>query len=338
MLFTRLKDLRSDRDIDSLLSREAFFLLNNLLFVSASFAVLWGTIYPLFSEVVYKQKLTVGPPYFNQVTAPIFATVLLVMAIIPMIGWSGVTREKLFQKLALPLGIALALAALTFAFGVREWTALGGFFLAFFVLASTLIDIAQGSRARAKNTGEVILVAMGHLISRHRRRYGGYLIHIAVAMMAIGIVGSQVYSTDTTRALKRGESMDVRGYTLTYVSLSPDFPSGEARVTSAAVTVSREGKRITTLSPARAFYARQEQTETIPAIYSTLQEDLYIIIAGWEDNFSTVTFRAYVNPLVIWLWIGGLALVVSTLITALPDAREESRVRAEELARGTVRA
>jgi len=157
-------------------------------------------------------------------------------------------------------------------------------------------------------------------------------------MMAIGIIGSQVYVTDATRALKRGESMEVKGYTLTFDNLSPNYPSGEASITSAAITVSRDGKRVATLSPARAFYDRQQQTETIPAIYSTPQEDLYLIIAGWEDNFATVTFRAYINPLVFWLWFGGVCLVLSTLIAAWPDAREESRARVEHLARDAVQA
>ncbi len=338
LLFTRLRDLRSEHEIDSLLSREAFFLLNNLLFLGASFAVLWGTIYPLFSELVYNQKLTVGPPYFNQVTAPIFSAILLIMAIIPLIGWGGVTRAKLIQKIALPLALAIGLGALTFVLGVREWIALGGYFLAYLVVTSTGIEIVQGTLARQKNTGEPVWIALQRLIEKNRRRYGGYLIHIAVAMMAIGIIGSQVYATDTTRALRRGESMEVKGYTLTFDNLSPNFPSGEANVTSAAITVSRDGKRVTTLSPARAFYDRQQQTETIPAIYSTPQEDLYLIIAGWEDNFATVTFRAYINPLVFWLWFGGVCLVLSTLIAAWPDAREESRVRVERLARDTIRA
>jgi cytochrome c-type biogenesis protein CcmF len=338
LLFTRLKDLKSERDIDALLSREAFFLLNNLLFIGASFAVLWGTIYPLFSEIVYGQKLTVGAPYFNQVTAPIFSAVLLAMAIIPLIGWSGVTRAKLLQKIALPAALALVLAAITFAFGVRDWIPLGGYLLASFVITTTLIEIVQGARARARNTGEFILAALKNLIARDRRRYGGYLIHVAVAMMGVGIIGSQVYATDATRALTRGESMDVRGYTLTYENLSPNFPSGEAQVTSASVAVSREGKRVATLSPARAFYGRQGEWETTPAILSSPQEDLYLIIAGWEDNFATVTFRAYVNPLVFWLWFGGLCLMLSTLIAAWPDAREMERARVASAVAETARA
>jgi cytochrome c-type biogenesis protein CcmF len=309
-----------------------------LLFLSASFAVLWGTIYPLFSQIVYNQKLTVGPPYFNQVTAPIFGTILLVMAIIPMVGWSGVTPRKLINKILIPLAIAIVLGAITYALGIRNWVPLVGYTLAYFVITGTLIEIFQGARARALNTGEFIFVAMQRLVELNRRRYGGYLIHVAVSMMAIGIIGSQVYSTDATRALSKGQSMDAAGYTLTYENLSPDFPSGEANVTSATLAVSRDGKQIATLSPTRAFYSKSGEWATTPAILSTPQEDLYLIIAGWEDNFQTVTFRAYVNPLVFWLWFGGFCLVLSTLIAAWPDAREESRVRVEGLAKEAVRA
>ena len=338
LLLFRLKDLRSDRDIDSLLSREAFFLLNNLLFISATFAVLWGTIYPLFSQIVYNQKLTVGAPYFNQVTAPIFGTVLLVMAIIPMIGWSGVTAAKLINKLVIPFAIAIVLAAITFVLGIRDWIPLVGYALAYFVVISTLMEIVQGTLARAKNTGEFFFVAMQRLFERNRRRYGGYLIHVAVSMMAIGIIGSQVYATDVTRALSQGQSMDAAGYTLTFQNLAPNFPSGEADVTLATIAVSRNGQSLGTLSPTRGYYAKAGEWDTTPAILSTPQEDLYLIIAGWEDNFQTVTFRAYVNPLVFWLWFGGFCLVLSTLIAAWPDAREEARVSVEGLAKEAVRA
>ncbi len=338
LLFTRLKQLKSEHEIDSFLSRETFFLLNNLLFVGAAFAVLWGTVYPLFSEMVYNQKLTVGPPYFNRIAAPLFGAVLLVMGIIPLIGWSGATGFKLVRKLAVPAALAAVSAGITFALGVTDPVPLAGYFLAYLVIVSTVGELIQGARARARNTHEFFPVALRELVERNRRRYGGYLVHVAVAMMAIGIIGSQVYATDETRALKPGESLQVRGYTLTYENLSPGFPSGEATITSAAVGVFRNGQRVATLSPARGSYARQQETETFPAILSTPQEDLYLIIAGWEDNFATVTFRAYVNPLVFWLWFGGLCLIVSTLIAAWPDAREASRVRVERLAGEAVRA
>lgn len=338
LLFTRLKDLRSEREIDSLFSREAFFLLNNLLFVGAAFVVLWGTVYPLFSELVYNQKLTVGPPYFNQVAAPIFGTLLLVMAIIPLIGWGGATGAKFFRKLVLPLAITIVISAILFALGVRDVVPLAGYFLATLVLVATANELIEGTRARARATHENAFAALMGLIERNRQRYGGYLIHIAVAMMAIGIIGSQVYTTDATRALKPGESMQVRGYTLTFENLSREFPSGEALVTSASLGVSRDGKRIATISPARSFFPRQGETQTAPAVVSSMQEDLYVIIAGWEDDFSTVTFRAYVNPLVFWLWFGGIAMVFTTLIAAWPSARAQAPARVEGLAKETVKA
>jgi cytochrome c-type biogenesis protein CcmF len=337
LLFTRLKDLKGEREISSLLSREAFFLLNNLLFVGAAFAILWGTMYPLFSELVYNQKLTVGPPYFNRVIAPIFGALLLVMAIIPLIGWGGASGAKLLRKLVRPAALALVLSGGAYALGVRDVVPLLGYFLAFLVILATAGELVEGALTRARATHEFFPTALKGLVERNRQRYGGYLIHIAVAMMAIGIIGSQVYATDVTRALKPGESMQVRGYTLTFNNIS-DYPSGEAQMTSAAVTVSRNGQRVTTLSPARGYYARQQEIETLPAILSTPQEDLYVIIAGWEDNFATVTFRAYVNPLVFWLWFGGFCLIVSTLIAAWPAARQPAPVRAEEPAHGTVQA
>ncbi len=338
LLFTRLGELKSEREIDSLISREAFFLLNNLLFVGAAFTVLWGTIYPLFSELVYSQKLTVGPPYFNRVAAPIFGTLLLIMAIIPLIGWGGATPSKLLRKLARPLAISIVLSAILFALGVRDPIALAGYLLASLVIVATASELAEGALARARVTRESFPLALRRLVERNRQRYGGYLIHIAVAMMAIGIIGSQVYAVDSTQALKRGDSMEVRGYTLRYENLSTNIPRGEGTLTAATVGVFRDGQRVATLTPARVFYSRQEQTETSPSILSTPQEDVYLILAGWEDNFATVTFRAYVNPLVFWLWFGGFCFIVSTLIAAWPDARVQARVRVEKLAGETVKA
>ncbi len=325
LLFTRLAALKSEREIDSLLSREAFFLLNNLLFVGAAFAILWGTIYPLFSELVYGQKLTVGPPYFNRIAAPIFGALLLVMAIIPLIGWGGATPAKMLRKLARPSAFALALAALLFALGITDLVALAGYFIAILALAATTLEIAEGARARARATGENIVAALLGLLARNRQRYGGYLVHIGIGVMAMGIIGSQVYAVDVTRALKPGETMQVRGYTLQYETLNPIQTREEAVITSARVNVRRDGVVTATLNPSRNYYPRQQDTQTIPAILASPVEDLYVIVAGWEDNFATVTFRAYVNPLVFWIWFGGFLLIVSTVITALPDARVADR-------------
>ncbi|MBI3738204.1 MAG: heme lyase CcmF/NrfE family subunit, partial [Chloroflexi bacterium] len=328
LLFTRLHLLKSEHEIDSLLSREAFFLLNNLLFVGAAFAILWGTIYPLFSELIYNTKLTVGPPYFNRIVAPIFGTVLFVMAIIPLIGWGGASAGKLLSKISRPFALACALSAILYALGIRDGVALAGYFLALLVIVATTFEIVEGARARARATRENIFSALRGLFARNRQRYGGYLVHIAVAVIALGIIGSQVYVTDTTRALQPGETMQVRGYTLRFDGVSPLIERDEAVITSARLTAFRDGQPIATLTPARNFYPRQQNTQTIPAIISTPQEDLYVIIAGWEENFATVTFRAYLNPLVFFVWFGGLLLIVSTLIAAFPELRVEATARA----------
>ena len=328
LLFTRLSALKSEREIDSLFSREAFFLLNNLLFVGAAFAIMWGTIYPLFTELFFNQKLTVGPPYFNRVAAPIFGVILLVMAIIPLIGWGGASARNMLAKLLRPLALSFAISVLLFAFGIQDWMALTGYFIALLVITTTTLEIAQGARARARATRENIFAALRGLLARNRQRYGGYLVHIAVAVMAIGVIGSQVYVTDTTRALKPGETMQVRGYTLRFDSIAPTERGGEAIITAARLTAFRDGKEIAILTPSRNFYPRQQDTQTIPAIVSSLQEDLYVIIAGWEENFATVTFRAYLNPLVFFVWFGGLMLIVSTLIAAFPDMPLAERARA----------
>jgi len=338
ILFTRIKDLKSDNEIDSLLSREALFLLNNLLFVGLAFTILWGTVYPLFSELVYNEKLTVGPPYFNRVAAPIFAALLLVMAIIPLIGWSGASGKKFLNKLALPFAISFALSIALFALGITDLVALAGYFIAILAITTTLIEIVQGGRARAKNTRENIFAATRGLVERNRQRYGGYLVHVAIAMMAIGIIGSQVYATDSTRPLELGKSFDVRGYTIKYEKLDPNVARGEGVATVATLGVFRGDQRIATLKPERLSFESKGETNTIPAIISSPQEDLYVIIAGWENNFATVTFRAYVNPLVFWLWFGGLMLIVSTLIAAGPDYRAEVRVREDRIAKESVRA
>jgi cytochrome c-type biogenesis protein CcmF len=262
------------------------------------------------------------------------------MAIIPLIGWSGASGKKFMNKLALPFGISAALGAVVYGYGVTDLGALAGYFIAILALATTFIEIVQGARARAKNTRENIFVAMRGLVERNRQRYGGYLVHVAIAMMAIGIIGSQVYATDSTRALELGKSFDVRGYTLKYEKLDPNVARGEGVATVATLGVFRGDQRIATLQPERIFYERAGETNTNPAILSSPQEDLYVIIAGWENNFATVTFRAYVNPLVFWLWFGGLMLIVSTLIATGPDYRVEARVRedVERIAKESVRA
>jgi cytochrome c-type biogenesis protein CcmF len=223
----------------------------------------------------------------------------------------------------------LTFAAALFAYlvGVRDGIPLFGYALIAFVVATTTGDIYWATRARQKNTQENFAVAFMHLLGRNRRRYGGYLIHLAVMVLAIGVIGSRAYATDETRALTRGESFTAQGYTLTFEGIQSGIPDGEGILTRATVGVYRNGQRLATLHPANVYYPRQQQPETEPAIYDDapfFRNDLYIIINNWTGNLATVSFRAYVNPMVSWVWFGGLLFLISTVVTLMPDTKEST--------------
>lgn len=331
LLFYRLPLLRTDNEFDSFFSREMLFMLNNVLFLGAAIAILIGVIWPLISELITGETLTVGPPYFNLVIGIILVGIFLLMGIIPMISWGGATLTKLGRKIIAPLIATALFTALTFVLGNREPIPLFGMALVGFVLSSTLTDIYLASRARQKNTRENLLIAFGQLLNRNHRRYGGYLIHLAIVVMAIGIVGSRNYSTDEVRAMKMGESWTTRGYTLVFENFTADIPRGEGIAAQATLGVYQDGNRITTLSPSSTYYPRQQQSMTDPAIYGDapfFRRDLYAIIQGWEDNFEYVSFRVYINPMVAWVWLGGILYLLATVVTMFPDPHEaRSRAR-----------
>ncbi len=343
LLFFRLDKLQSERDFDSLLSREVFFLLNNVLFLGAAMAILIGVMWPILSEVITGETLTVGAPYYNLVIGVLFALIVLLMGVIPLIGWGGATLAKLGRKMIVPLIITAILVVIGFVLGARDPLPLFAVALLAFSFTTTSTDILFAAQARQKNTKENLPTAMARLIGRNHRRYGGYLVHLSVFILALGIIGSRVYATDEVRAMAQGEAWTTNGYTLVFEGLTPGVLEGEAVVTTATVGVYENGQRITTLRPAIGFFERQQQQATNPAIWHDvpfLRRDLYVIVQGWTDNFDTVSFRAFVNPLVSLVWVGGILFLLSTLFTMLPDPQEQrarERVKREIAVGGYVR-
>lgn len=336
LLFFRLDKLQSENEFDSLLSREVLFLVNNVLFLGAALAILIGVMWPVFSEVLTGETLTVGAPYYNLVVGALFALIVLVMGVIPLIGWGGASLAKLGKKMVMPLAVTAVLTAIGFVLGARDPLPLFAVALIAFSFTTTATDILFAAQARQKNTKERLPVAIWQLISRNHRRYGGYLVHLSVFILAIGIIGSRVYATDQVNALAQGESWTTNGYTLVFEGLTPGEAVGEAIVTTATVGVYENGQRLTTLHPAVKFFDRQQQQQTDPAIWHDvpwLRRDLYVIVQGWTDNFQTVSFRAFVNPLVTLVWVGGILFLLSTLLTMLPDPQE---LRARERVRRQV--
>lgn len=333
LLFFRLDKLQSEAGFDSLLSREVLFLVNNVLFLGAAIAILIGVIWPILSEVLTGATLTVGAPYYNLVVGSILGGIVLLMGIIPLIGWGGATLAKLGRKVVLPVGVAVGMVVLAFVLGWRDLLPLVAVGLLAFAFVTTCSDIYLAARARQKNTKENLARATTRLVGRNHRRYGGYLIHLSILILALGVIGSRAYASDQVRAMTQGESWTTHDYTIVFEGLSPQVIRGEAVVTTATLGVFENGQRVTTLTPSISFFDRQQQQVTDPAIWHDVpffRRDLYIVVQGWTDNFQTVSFRVFVNPLVTLVWVGGFLFLVSTLITMFPDPQEK---RARERAR-----
>jgi cytochrome c-type biogenesis protein CcmF len=342
LLFERLDSLKSDNQLDAMLSRESIFLLQNLIFLAIFFVTFWGTIFPVVSELVADQKAIVGPPFFNQVNGPLLAALVVLMGVAPLMPWRRASRQKLAGLLLWPAVIGLAVTLALYIAGLRNLAIFPGtqarvlpvsLFYGFvaFAAAVTLLEFWRAMRARHRSSGEGHVRALWTLFGRNRRRYGGYLVHFGVLMMALGVIGTNFFQSETQRNLAVGESMTITSaltgeYQLTYQGLESLPAPEDVSRTGGTLLVSRGGRVIGELRPTHDFFIPQQQPMTIPAMRYSLIEDLYVIVAGWEDGGATATFKAYVNPLVNWLWIGGLVFILGMAVAAWPDAAEDRRL------------
>jgi cytochrome c-type biogenesis protein CcmF len=278
-------------------------------------------IVPLVSELFTGQKVTVGPPFYQRATAPLFATLLFLMGVAPLSAWGRSTLETLGRSIWKSALAALLVVATLFATYTTNIGALIGFFLIAFVLFVTLQEFWRGARARQKAQGENFFTALARLTSRDRRRYGGYIIHISIALMAIGILGIESFQSQTQGTLAQGEALDISGYTVKYRELASwDDKGAGVNYTRAVVDVYQNGVYLGQLNPRIDYYFDSQQNMTIPANRSTLKNDLYVLLVAWQPASSTsATFKIYVNPLVNWLWIGSLIFLAGIIIAAWPD-------------------
>ena len=320
LVIKRWPDLRGETEMKSLLSREALFLLNNLLFLGILVICFWGVIYPLISELFTGQKVTVGPPYYERATGPLFAGLLFLMAVAPLSAWGHSTLQTLGRAIWKSAAIAVAATVAIFFTYTQNVYALIGFFLVALVLSATTHEILRGAMARQKAQSENFFIALGRLMGRNRRRYGGYIIHISMALMAIGILGIEIFQVQTQGQLSAGESLDIGGYRVEYREVAQwDNVPQEVNYTRAVVGVYRGDKYLGELYPRKDMYF-SGQPMSIPGQYSTLRDDLYVLLVDWEPISSTsATFKIYVNPLVNWLWIGAVTFLLGLAFAAWPD-------------------
>ena len=334
LLVSRLRDLRPSHRLDSVVSRESAFLFNNLILLGIAFATFWGTVFPVLSEWVRGVKITVGPPFFNRVNAPLAIMLLFLMGAGPIVAWRRATVKKLIATFAVPTGVGIAAGLAVVALGMHSIHAVLVTSLSAFVLETIFHEFHRGARARTAMTGESYAAALANLVRKNRRRYGGYVIHFGVVLMFIGVTMSSVYRVEELHTVKPGESFEVGDFVLRYEGVSDLSDEHIARL-AARLSVAKNGVAVGELTPEKRFYRRPEQPATEVDYRSTLSEDLYVILGSVADDGVTATFQTYINPLVAWLWIGGIVLILGTGICVFPGGE---RVAAARRAKSTVQA
>lgn len=320
LIIDRLPYLKSERRLDSVLSRESAFLFNNLLLLVACFAVLWGTMFPVLSNWVEGTKITVGPPFFNSVGIPIGLMLLFLTGVGPLFAWRKTSVESLRRAFLWPMAPALLVCIALLVSGMRSFYSLVSFTLCMFVLVTIAQEFWKGTRVRVRNTGENFALALVNLTLKNKRRYGGYVVHLSIVLIFIGLTGN-AFNRQTSQAMVPGDEMQIGRYTLKMADYrdgdTPNYQYGRA-----TLEVYRGGKLIRTMQPEKRFYkASDGQSTTEVALYSKPLEDLYVVFAGASNDGKRYEITAHLNPLVWWVWFGAAVMVVGTLITLLPDRR-----------------
>ncbi|MBE3589233.1 MAG: heme lyase CcmF/NrfE family subunit [Firmicutes bacterium] len=319
---TRAHLLRDERPLDSYVSKEGSFLVNNVVFLSLALTVLFGTLLPLVSPL-WGETLTVGAPYFTRTTAPLFALVFFLMGVGPLLGWRRASWRQVREHLLVPLVAGASLAVALAAAGVGSLGTVLGFGFAALAMAAVLYDIALAALARRQMTGEPWTSAVARLFARHPRRYGGYLVHLAVALIAMGVIGSTAFQRTATVGLGIGEGVTVAGYDFVFNGMSREVSPYGAR-TQARVDVLRGGRLVATLLPSQfaSNDAEGQAPYTEIAIDRGFTRDLYVVLAGFEPDERRAGFKIYVNPMVDWIWGGGALLILATAFSLWPRGRE----------------
>jgi cytochrome c-type biogenesis protein CcmF len=316
--------LTSENRISSFLSKEAAFLGNNLLFLLITAVTLFGTYYTVPTELLTGQKVTLGIPYYEKVNGPLFAALLLLMGIAPLTMWYRTSIGRLKKLTIGPAVGALVLVIALFFLGVKNWVALVGFWIISFSAFITLLEFARTMNARVRSKGENPFSALGALVARNRRRYGGYVIHLGVLIMAMGIISTELYQQETQVRLERDESLSIGDYTMVFKGMEQRLGVDDSEIIEATVDVYKGDKLVRTLYPHTEFFTRTGENMSIPAVRSTVTEDFYILLVNWEGmTENAATFRAYLNPLINWVWAGAFVFIFGTMVAAWPDPADE---------------
>jgi cytochrome c-type biogenesis protein CcmF len=322
LFIVRLPKLRPEQEFDSVISREGSFLLNNFLLVGLTFATLWGTLFPLISQAFGSHSETVGAPFYNQVDGPIFALLIVAMGLGPLLAWRRTALHTLWHNLLVPAIVAALCAGILPLIGVRDIAANIGFTVCAFTAGAILYELWRGMRVRHRH-GEPYPLALIMLIQRYRRRYGGYIVHLGLICLALGIIGSHAFQQEHDASLKPGQSVSIGDYKLVYFG-NTDTTYPDVELISAQLQIWHNGQLERYIYPARSFYPHfQNEPASTVSITTDNLSDLYVFLADWQGA-GQASFRIFLNPLVPLIWCGGLLMLFGGIICWWPERRRRT--------------
>ena len=327
LILDRLEYLKSESELESVISRESSFLFNNLILLASCFAVLWGTLFPVISEAATGEKISLDADWYNRLMVPIGLFLLLLTGVGPLFAWRKTSLDSLRRNFQLPGIASLVLVGVLAAAGVRHFYALISFGFCLFVALTIIMEFFKGSQAiAAKNEMNLVRAAV-ELTHRNTRRYGGYLVHMGIVLVFIGFTG-HAFNQAEVKELNNGDSMRVGVYDLKMVNLQ----QGDGENYSwhrATMAVFKNGEALGTLEPEKRFYKASRQGTSEVGVRTRLNEDLYLNFGGMSDDNQRAVIQAYVFPLVSWIWIGALVCIGGTLVCLVPSKVKMQYARTE---------
>ncbi len=314
------QDLRTYHSLESYLSRESTFLFNNVILLALAFTTLLGTLFPLISEVFTGNKITVSQPFFNMVNIPLFLFLILLTGLCPLMGWRKASTDNLKKNFLIPLSVTVTGAVVLFAAGIREFYPLLAFVLSIFVVATISREFWTGTRARARITGDPMLKAFPMLLWNMRRRYGGFIAHLGVVIVVVGITASTAYKQESTATLNLGQVIEVGSYALRYDDMKR-YQLYNRDIYAATLSVSKNGQPQGTMNAEKRHYINADEPTTEVSLRMNLLEDLYVTMPAIGRN-QEITLRAAVNPLLAWIWIGSFVMLIGGVMAVIPRRRK----------------
>ena len=325
LLCLRWNSLKPDRDLDSLLSKETGLVLNTYILMVLTLVILGGTLFPIFSELIQGVRITVGPPFFNETTGPLWIILLIVMSIGIMLPWRKTTRNSILKRVSIPLIISITTAFFLFILGIRNYIVLLTLLSAEMVLLVTLREFFLGGKVQQSISDQPLFLSILKLFETNQHRYGGYLVHIGVALIAIAIISSYTFQAQTRQTMLPGESFNISGYQIKYEELFESKPGINGVSKEILAKVEIDGKRL--IYPGQRLFTNfPNQPVAIVAIDGNPLRDVYVFLQGWTDE-GMIELHVFVNPLIQLLWFGGIIYVVGAILAYTPSTRSQKAVR-----------